>query len=108
MLDPQMAYSCGYWRQASDLATAQDHKLRLVCEKLQLQPGMRLLDIGCGWGSLAAYEAAEKARKDRPVDRFVPVLAPRQSGRLPVRGWPAAMRGRKAWFGAWLAVPLAP
>ena len=55
MLDPQMAYSCGYWRQARDLATAQDHKLRLVCEKLQLQPGMRLLDIGCGWGSLAAY-----------------------------------------------------
>lgn len=55
MLDPQMSYSCGYWRQASDLASAQDHKLRLICEKLQLQPGMRLLDIGCGWGSLAAY-----------------------------------------------------
>jgi cyclopropane-fatty-acyl-phospholipid synthase len=55
MLDPQMTYSCGYWRQASDLASAQDHKLRLICEKLQLQPGMRLLDIGCGWGSLAAY-----------------------------------------------------
>lgn len=55
MLDPEMTYSCGYWRQASDLASAQDHKLRLICEKLQLQPGMRLLDIGCGWGSLAAY-----------------------------------------------------
>ena len=55
MLDPAMAYSCGYWRQANDLATAQDHKLRLVCEKLQLEPGMRLLDIGCGWGSLAGY-----------------------------------------------------
>lgn len=55
MLDPLMTYSCGYWRQAHDLNTAQDHKLRLICEKLQLQPGMRLLDIGCGWGSLAAY-----------------------------------------------------
>lgn len=55
MLDPQMVYSCGYWRQAQDLATAQDNKLRLICEKLQLQPGQTLLDIGCGWGALAAY-----------------------------------------------------
>ena len=55
MLDPAMTYSCGYWRQASDLATAQDHKLRLICEKLQLEPGLRLLDIGCGWGALAEF-----------------------------------------------------
>ena len=55
MLDPLMTYSCGYWRQADDLVTAQEHKLRLICEKLQLEPGMRLLDIGCGWGSLAAF-----------------------------------------------------
>ena len=55
MLDPQMAYSCGYWRQAETLTQAQDHKLRLICEKLELRPGMRLLDLGCGWGSLAAY-----------------------------------------------------
>ena len=57
MLDPQMSYSCGYWRQANDLTTAQQHKCRLICEKLQLQPGMRLLDVGCGWGALAAYAA---------------------------------------------------
>ncbi|MCP9831052.1 cyclopropane fatty acyl phospholipid synthase [Synechococcus sp. HJ21-Hayes] len=57
MLDPQMVYSCGYWRQADDLNTAQEHKLRLICEKLQLEPGQTLLDIGCGWGSLAAYAA---------------------------------------------------
>jgi cyclopropane-fatty-acyl-phospholipid synthase len=57
MLDPQMAYSCGYWRQADDLNTAQEHKLRLICEKLELEPGQTLLDIGCGWGSLAAYAA---------------------------------------------------
>ena len=55
MLDPQMVYSCGYWRQADSLDAAQDHKLRLICEKLELRPGMRLLDVGCGWGSLAAY-----------------------------------------------------
>lgn len=55
MLDPQMVYSCGYWRHAENLADAQDHKLRLICEKLELRPGMRLLDVGCGWGSLAAY-----------------------------------------------------
>jgi cyclopropane-fatty-acyl-phospholipid synthase len=52
-----MVYSCGYWRQADDLNTAQEHKLRLICEKLQLEPGQTLLDIGCGWGSLAAYAA---------------------------------------------------
>ena len=55
MLDRSMAYSCGYWRSASDLEQAQQDKLQLVCEKLQLQPGERLLDVGCGWGSLARY-----------------------------------------------------
>ena len=55
MLDPGMSYSCGYWRQADNLNAAQEQKLRLICEKLQLRPGQRLLDVGCGWGSLAAY-----------------------------------------------------
>ena len=57
MLGPQMAYSCGYWRTAHDLPAAQEDKLRLICEKLQLRPGMRLLDVGCGWGALAAFAA---------------------------------------------------
>lgn len=57
MLDPWRQYSCGYWERASDLAEAQEHKLRLICEKLKLRPGLRLLDIGCGWGGLAAYAA---------------------------------------------------
>ncbi|HGK4672834.1 TPA: cyclopropane fatty acyl phospholipid synthase [Kluyvera georgiana] len=57
MLDPHMQYSCAYWRTASSLEEAQDAKLKMICEKLQLQPGMRLLDIGCGWGGLAAYAA---------------------------------------------------
>ncbi|MBP6116946.1 MAG: cyclopropane fatty acyl phospholipid synthase [Neisseriaceae bacterium] len=57
MLDPHMQYSCGYWPEAATLAEAQAHKLRLICEKLRLAPGQTLLDIGCGWGGLAAYAA---------------------------------------------------
>jgi len=57
MLDPTMSYSCGFWQRAQDLQQAQSDKLRLICEKLELQPGERLLDIGCGWGGLAEYAA---------------------------------------------------
>ncbi|WP_241610320.1 cyclopropane fatty acyl phospholipid synthase [Rosenbergiella epipactidis] len=57
MLDPYMQYSCGYWATASTLEAAQEAKLDLICRKLQLQPGMTLLDIGCGWGGLSEYAA---------------------------------------------------
>ncbi|HBI08920.1 cyclopropane fatty acyl phospholipid synthase [Franconibacter pulveris] len=57
MLDPHMQYSCGYWKEADNLVDAQNNKLKLICDKLQLQPGMRLLDIGCGWGGLAEFAA---------------------------------------------------
>jgi cyclopropane-fatty-acyl-phospholipid synthase len=57
MLDPRMVYTCAYWRAATTLAEAQEAKLDLICRKLGLQPGMRLLDLGCGWGGLAAYAA---------------------------------------------------
>lgn len=57
MLDPHMMYSCGYWEHATDLNMAQEHKLKLICEKLEFKKGERLLDIGCGWGGLAAYAA---------------------------------------------------
>ena len=57
MLDPLMAYSCGYWRDVDTLAAAQEAKLELICRKLRLQPGMRVLDIGCGWGSFMGYAA---------------------------------------------------
>ncbi|MEJ2576328.1 MAG: cyclopropane fatty acyl phospholipid synthase [Gammaproteobacteria bacterium] len=57
MLDPTMSYSCGYWAQAGDLAEAQQAKLDLICRKLELQPGDRLLDIGCGWGGMAEHAA---------------------------------------------------
>jgi len=57
MLGTSMAYSCGYWKNASTLDEAQHAKLDLICRKLDLRPGMRLLDIGCGWGSLMAHAA---------------------------------------------------
>lgn len=57
MLDPFMQYSCGYWKEATTLEEAQQAKLKMICEKLQLKPGMKVLDIGCGWGGLAQYMA---------------------------------------------------
>lgn len=59
MLDERMNYSCGYWKDAKTLDEAQEAKLDLICRKLKLKPGMTVLDIGCGWGSLAKF-AAEK------------------------------------------------
>lgn len=57
MLDDTMCYSCGYWKNANDLHQAQRAKLELVCQKLDLKPGMKVLDIGCGWGSFAEHAA---------------------------------------------------
>ena len=87
MLDKRMLYSCGYWKEARDLDEAQDNKLRLIFNKLDLAPGMRVLDIGCGWGGAARFAAehygvsvtgvtvsseqkkkADKLRNDLPVE----------------------------------------
>jgi len=55
MLDERMIYSCGYWKDATKLDQAQEAKLDLIARKLQLEPGMTVLDIGCGWGGSMAY-----------------------------------------------------
>jgi cyclopropane-fatty-acyl-phospholipid synthase len=56
-LDRRMTYSCAYWKGAATLDLAQENKLDLICRKLRLEPGMRMLDIGCGWGALAGFAA---------------------------------------------------
>jgi cyclopropane-fatty-acyl-phospholipid synthase len=57
MLDKRMVYTCAYWKDATTLDAAQEAKLDLVCRKMKLEPGMRVLDVGCGWGSFAKYAA---------------------------------------------------
>ncbi len=59
MLDKRMMYSCAYWKNAKNLDEAQEAKIDMICKKLELKPGMKVLDIGCGWGGFAKY-AAEK------------------------------------------------
>jgi cyclopropane-fatty-acyl-phospholipid synthase len=63
VLGPSMVYSCAYWEAPEDqggtLEDAQRDKLELVCRKLALRPGQRLLDVGCGWGSMAIHAARE-------------------------------------------------
>ena len=59
MLDKRMMYSCAYWKNAKNLDDAQEAKLDMICKKLELKPGMKVLDIGCGWGGFAKY-AVEK------------------------------------------------
>ena len=57
MLDPTMTYTCAYWKDASTLEEAQGAKLDLVCRKIGLKKGDRILDIGCGWGSFLIHAA---------------------------------------------------
>ena len=59
MLDSRLNYTCAYWKNAKTLDKAQEAKLDLVCRKINIRPGMSVLELGCGWGSFAKY-AAEK------------------------------------------------
>jgi len=55
IMDPRMVYSCGYWKNATTLAQAQEDKLDLACRKIGLAPSDRVLDIGCGWGGFVTF-----------------------------------------------------
>lgn len=57
MLDQNMQYTCGYWKDAKNLEQAQVDKLELVCKKLQLKKGEKVLELGSGWGGFARYAA---------------------------------------------------
>lgn len=59
MLDKRLNYTCGYWEHAWSLNKAQEAKLELVCKKIRLEPGMTVLELGCGFGSFAAYAASK-------------------------------------------------
>ncbi len=86
MLDKRMAYSCGYWKGAKTLDEAQEAKLDLVCRKLHLKKDMKVLDIGCGWGSFAEYAARKykvKVTGITPAAEQVALAKQRTKG-LPV------------------------
>jgi cyclopropane-fatty-acyl-phospholipid synthase len=59
MLGKRMIYSCAYWKGAKTIDEAQENKLDLICKKLKLKKGMKLLDIGCGWGGFAKFAATK-------------------------------------------------
>lgn len=63
MLGTNMTYTCAYWKEARNLEEAQQHKLDLVCRKMQIKSGETILDIGCGWGSFAKYAAENYGAK---------------------------------------------
>ncbi len=86
MLDSRMVYTCGYWRDADDLDAAQEAKLDLVCRKIGARPGMRILELGCGWGSFARF-AAERYDAEvtgLTVSREQVTLARERCAGLPV------------------------
>lgn len=61
MLGPSMAYTCAYWKDASNLDEAQNRKYDLVCHKLSIKPGDTILELGCGWGGFAKFAATKYA-----------------------------------------------
>jgi cyclopropane-fatty-acyl-phospholipid synthase len=89
MLGPTMVYSCGYWSDAADLAAAQDAKLDLIYRKLGLAAGMRVLDIGCGWG-----EALRRAARHHGIAGVGVTVSREQAehARARCRGLPVEIR----------------
>lgn len=86
MLDQEMVYSCADWTGTDSLDRAQEQKLDLVCRKLGLRPGMRVLDIGCGWGGFARHAAVRYGVSvvGLTVSREQAELARARTGGLPI------------------------
>jgi len=86
MLDRRMTYSCAYWKDARNLDEAEEAKLDLICRKLGLEPDMRVLDIGCGWGGLAEFAANRYGVKVTgvTVSKDQAALARKRCAGLPV------------------------
>ena len=89
MLDRRMTYTCGYWETAETLDEAGEAKLEMVCRKIGLKPGHRVLDIGCGWGSFARF-AAERYGAEVVGVTISPEQ--RQLGRELAKGLPIEIR----------------
>ena len=86
MLDSRMIYSCGYWAEATDLDAAQEAKLDLICRKVGLRPGMKVLDIGSGWGGFLKF-AAERYGIEGvgvTISKEQAVYAEETKGTLPI------------------------
>ena len=87
LLDENMAYSCAYWTSDDPtytVADAQRDKLDLICRKLDLRPGVRLLDVGCGWGALSVHAAKEYGAQVTGV-----TISQRAARVRPGSGWRA-------------------
>jgi cyclopropane-fatty-acyl-phospholipid synthase len=86
MLGPRMVYTCAYFRDADTLDAAQDAKLDLVCRKIGLRPGMRVLDLGCGWAGFAAFAAERYGAKvvGYTVSREQQAWAKERYAKLPI------------------------
>lgn len=90
LLGPTMVYSCAYFERPDEtLERAQRRKLELICRKLQLRPGDRLLDVGCGWGSLVMHAAAEHGVRAVGV-----TASPQQAAHATARIHKAGLAGR--------------
>ncbi|MDB5506890.1 MAG: cyclopropane fatty acyl phospholipid synthase [Devosia sp.] len=87
MLDRRMIYSCGYWKDATTLDAAQEAKLDLICRKAGLEPGMKVLDIGSGWGGFLKFAAERYGIEGLgiTISKEQVALATAQAGDLPVR-----------------------
>jgi cyclopropane-fatty-acyl-phospholipid synthase len=106
MLDRRLVYTCGYWRDARDLDAAQEAKLDLVCRKLGLAKGMRVLELGCGWGSFARFAAETYGVHvtGLTVARAQVELARERCRGLPVDIWLADYREADGVFDAVVSI----